>query len=236
MTLKIKRPRDKIQRRGDRLIRADRHGQRFVYMRYDDGPYVRIVEAFRNGEHLKITYDPTSEWMKAVGHNKDGPVQFIKRDNIFSKDTIAFREDDEDFWTFFDPGGALVSMSNVPFDNLALAASTYEACLPKSLADWLGIMPHLCRAEKIISIAQNPRFRRLMDFQFEFDEPSERLPACRRIENELRHQRSNYDDMLREGAADTGGVMFPEEYAILRKGVDKIVSQYLIKPKAPEEP
>jgi hypothetical protein len=57
-------------------------------------------------------------------------------------------------------------------------------------------------------------------FDFRVEVPSVPVGKGRRAENKVRHEHSNYDAMLKSA----GGLLYPEIYETVRRGVDAIVA------------
>jgi hypothetical protein len=117
---------------------------------------------------------------------------------------------------------------------LVLSAATKDnksLSLPPEVAKFLDVSPLLCDFEEIIAIHDNPRFARLRDFDFRIgDNLPDNIGTGRRAENIVRHQHTNYDEMLRAA----GGLLYPEQYEQVRKGVDLMVASCLRKPAGRE--
>jgi hypothetical protein len=221
--LRIK-PRTKLQRRGERLI-VTTGGERLVLVPNPKRTERRVIEASRAGEQLVLTYSPCGRYALQKGNNKEGPVQLVIDGDFFDGERIAIRERDNETWVFADreKKRLYVSLSHTGIRNTALAASTIVARMNSALAEFLGVSPMLCSFDDLDEIHRSHRWNALREFRFEFTPPTEAIGTGRRAENTFRHTQTNYDEMLREGAKDVGGLLYPEQYQRVREGADRIV-------------
>jgi hypothetical protein len=220
-SLRIKQRQPKYRRRGQRLI-VTNGTSRKVYCAYGKG--MRLTEVADTDEHFVISYSTCGDFALGKGHDKCGPTQFVAR--TAAGEPIASRECDESPWFFIDQkkeDKLLVSASQTGIVNAALIASAMEGRIDQALANFLGISPVLCAVDDVGAIHQNPRFRTLRGFDFCVTPPSEPIGTGRRAENTMRHRHSNYDAMLQA----EGGLLFPDEYDRVRRGVDLLVKNYL---------
>lgn len=225
MSVKIKPPRRKLKRRGNRLIEID-GDRRAAYAPH--GEDWRVVEVWKPGKHINVAYSPSGRYSmirsEAEGEEPDRYVVHgdYPGDRIvaiwFESRWMFFNTDVRDFFVTADDTGIL---------NSALVASAIASELDSELADFVGVTTTiLCRAGDIHEILSNPRYARLRAFRFDVDAPPGNLGTGRRAENIVRHQHTNYDAML----ADAGGLLYPEEYQRVRQGVDRIVANVMRKP------
>ena len=92
--------------------------------------------------------------------------------------------------------------------------------LPAELAEFLGVLRLVCDADKITAIHKDPRFAKLRNFDFRIENLPADIGIGRRAENTVRHDLTNYDEMLEAGR----GLLWPEVYEKVRKGVDLMVA------------
>jgi hypothetical protein len=221
MSFKIK-PSRKVQRRGNRLI-VQRGDERAVLVG-EPGEQRRVVEFTKPGQHFTVTYSPCGSYSLAKGTVDGESLQFVAEGDFFDE-RVAARRTDDDPWIFRTPEGEyLVSITDTAIRNLAVAVSAVVAEMDPALALFLKVHPALCRVTDIDEIHTNPRWKALRDFKFELTRPTGPIGTGRRAENTVRHQLSNYDEMLREGAKSVGGILYPEQYDRIRKGVDRIIA------------
>ena len=82
----------------------------------------------------------------------------------------------------------------------------------------MGVSPQVCDLDEVVAIDPNPRFARLREFNFRIEDLQANLRFGRCAENAARHKFNNYDAMLKAG----GGLLYPEQYEQVRKGVDLV--------------
>lgn len=226
MSLKIKAARPKTKRRGDRLIVIYPEGDRYLYAPYAKDRR-RVVEFSQPGEHYDVTYSPSGKYALLKGHAEKvgGPSQLVMDDGFWG-DVVACRQTDEQGWMFYDrvTKKLAVSITHIGIRNAALMAAAYAGEIPEELAAFLGVHRTVCNAADIKEFRENPRYRDLRDFVFEYERPDRELGRGRRAENRARHELTNYDDMLRAA----GGLLWPEQYERVRSGVDRIVAEMLV--------
>jgi hypothetical protein len=85
----------------------------------------------------------------------------------------------------------------------------------------------VCRIGAFFEVVEDPRSRALLDLEFRITPPSTHVGKGRYAENRLRHEFTNWDQLLHEAGRNTGGLLYPEQYALLRKGVDRIVAEHI---------
>jgi hypothetical protein len=111
---------------------------------------------------------------------------------------------------------------------LLAAASVEHKKLPGAFAKFLGFTADiqknwgavdLCDGDMILEMQQLPPELRKFDFQSAT--PNGPVSKGRGGQNRVRHGWSNYDSMLRA----TGRFVPEEQYAVLRKGVDRLVKK-----------
>jgi len=140
-----------------------------------------------------------------------------------SWNVIAGRFADGDCpWVFDHEGRCFVSASEVPMGNRALILSIADEdklLLPEELAEFLDLVRLACDFKKIVAILDDPRFAILRDFDFRIEDLSVDIGVGRRAKNTVRHKLTNYDEMLEAG----GGLLWPEVYEKVRRGVDLMV-------------
>jgi hypothetical protein len=229
MGLKIKSPRPKVRRRGARII-VTFDDERVVYSPHYESKKRRVTEFSRADEAYGITYSNCGRFALAKGHCEIGPAQIVFDGQPFWNDPpVAMRGTEEEAWLFTDPADSealYVSASHAGIANLALVVSAYTATLDAELASFLGVLQMLCKVEDIEEFRNSPRYRALRNFKFEFAPPDKAVGAGRWAKNKLRHEFTNYDEMLQE----SGGLLWPDQYERVRKGVDRIVTDLLQKP------
>jgi hypothetical protein len=77
----------------------------------------------------------------------------------------------------------------------------------------------LCNGDMIREMQQSSHYALLRKYEFQSVTPDAPVGKGRRAENRVRHRYSNYEAMLACG----GGLLKPDAYKVLRKGVDRIV-------------
>jgi hypothetical protein len=215
------KPHRKIQRRGNRLI-ATHGNERIVFQAIPGTRRRRVIEVTRPNEHYTVTHSPDGSFAIATGEYHGKSVQIVSEADYFGK-LLALRVNDEP-WVFIgDADELLVSIDDCGIANVALAASIVVAELDTGLANLLGVHPALCRINNVDEIHNNPRWKALREFKFELMQPTEPVGTGRRAANAIRHRHSNYDAMLRE--CGVGGLLYPQQYEAVRKGVDRLVAQ-----------
>jgi hypothetical protein len=220
MSFKIK-PKKKNRRRGDLLLTTV-GAQTFTYKSRGDGT-AHLVRYEARDQHFDAVYQGPYCLLDGVCRGQH--VQMLVVVHGFKATDLAIREPGK-IWFFWDPeddDNAFISVSHADVKNVALLAATISHEIPRDLADLLNIKPQMIRVGDIADIHENIRWRDLRNFEFRFTPPAEPIGTGRRAENKLRHEASNYDEMLREGAKNVGGILHPQQYVVIRRGVDRIV-------------
>lgn len=227
MGLKLKPAKPKLQRRGARLLVTQPDGERHVWMPHKKGER-RVVEWSSPKHHYAVTYskDGNYAWLKGRDEHVGGPSQYIIAGGFWGDDIVAVRQTDDQAWVFCDRSNdkmalSLSQTSGIP--NFALVASAIAGELNAELAEFLGVNRMLCDIDTIRDIRENPRYAALRNFKFQFRRPEMPVGNGRRAENKVRHELTNYDAMLKAG----GGLLWPEQYEQVRKGVDTIVAEVM---------
>ncbi len=223
MSIKIKPSRPKLRRRGQKLILEDGEIKLISVPDYGNKKW-QIIEYWKGKYHAHVTYsnDRRFAWFKGV-HEEHGPFQSVASGGFWGE-YVGLRQTDEQQWIFRGPGEDTyyVSISQIAIKNIALIAAHIEGELDADLAAFLGIEPTLCNAAAIAEIHASVRFQALREFDFRIT-PEKVSGKGWRAENAIRHEHSNYNEMLR----DAGGLLWPEQYEVVRKGVDRLVRGHL---------
>jgi hypothetical protein len=191
-----------------------------------DGTRWRIIEASRPGTHYAVSYSPCGKYTMLRGHEPEGAVQRVLVGGFADGNCVACRCGDDEPWMFRDPEKAdelRVSFSDACM-NPALAAATVVSRLPQALAELCGVSAVLCDYEMLDEMHTNHRFKALREFDFKFTVPVANPGTGRRAENNVRHQNTNYDEMLKAA----GGLLWPEQYERIRAGTDRIVRSLIV--------
>jgi hypothetical protein len=225
MSIKIKINRTKIRRRGSRLI-VTSDNQRIEYIGNPNGGNPRVIKAERPDSKLSVTYSSCGRFLLAQGTHDDEPVQYALVDDFFTM-PVAIRPTDEDGWAF--PGienrdELWVSVNDVGITNVAVRASLVEREIDRDLAEFLDMSPLLCLLDKALAITEDPKWKKLRDFAFRVDDLAGPVGTGRRAENKWRHEATNYSEMLEAG----GGLLWPEQYQTVRRGVDRLVRAHMV--------
>lgn len=219
MSNKIK---PKLRRRGYRLIVTYPHKKLVFGLNPLKPDRRRMISYERNDppQSYTIDYSDDGRFAIATGHVEDDPVRVVYEGNPFQYQPAALWTD-KGPWSFrdHDTGTVYISISDVHIANKALVASAIRAELDPDLATFIGVNPTLCDAADIDEFYVNHRYKELRNFQFVFERPTEPIGKGRHAENKLRHEHSNYEEML-EAA---GGLLWPEQYDRLREGVGLII-------------
>jgi hypothetical protein len=222
--LKLKPERPKLRRSGNRLTETNGQ-QRLVHVLHR-GSW-RVTEASRPNESYSVTYSRSGRYALAKGMLNDAPVQHVL-DGGFFGELVAFRSDNEHAWLFIDraTGKLMISVAEAGIRNAALVASALaEHRLTGELAKFINVSPMLCYLNDVSEIHNNPRYKALRNFEFKFVSTVRVDTSEKRdVEKAIRHEQTNYDEMLRVGGRDVGGLMYPPEYERLKKGVNTIVA------------
>ena len=141
---------------------------------------------------------------------------------------LAIRFGSKSAWGFFDPKGdddtEFISISECGIGNKALLASFKQwRTIGSDLAQFLDVAEMLVPLEEVLAVHRDPRFAALKDFDFKVELPEQRLSG-RRAAAILRHRYSNWDEMLRVGGRNVGGLLYPEQYDQVRRGVDRLMA------------
>jgi hypothetical protein len=225
LRIKLKK---KVRRRGDRLEITIGDATCVYQDRKGEGSF--LVEYSAPDQSFTVEISPCERFALMKGQIGGEPAQMVlyKADaNSKRSRKIAVREADGTPWFFPDPADderAYVSMSQTGIRNAALLVASVTHEIDHDLAKWLRIAPDMCPDSVIEEFHENPRWRDLIKFEFRIAAPTGPIGKGRRAENTLRHKHSNYDAMLREGAKDVGGILYPEQFETLRKGVDLLVA------------
>lgn len=237
MYIKIKPSRPKKRRRGNRLI-VDEGEARTVYVADGDGFLMPVERRIGDETFRTIRRSPCGRMaVLAATGDAEGPAEYLIVDDAFI--AKRFPDFDPNWWMFrigpdgeFDSDGTLHVSAGDALDVIAnkallLAIAARDdgrvVAVPEPVADFLGIVPMLCEVSKLLAVLDDPRFARLREFDFRLGELPADLGYGRRAENAARHEHSNYDAMLR----DAGGLLFPEQYEPVRRGVDLLVGAML---------
>jgi hypothetical protein len=210
--------RPKIRRRGDRVI-FQRGDERRTYINHRNG-LGRLVEVRRPGAHYVVTYSPCGKFALAKGERDGKPLQVAQ--DAATSELIAIKAS-LDGWLIADhedPEAFFISIDDVPIGNQALIAGISKHQLDADLAKFLGINPLLCSNKDITAILDDPRYALVRDFRFSVTPLQCDLGAGRHAESKIRHEHTNYDAMLQRA----GGLLHPEVYEHVRRGVDRIVN------------
>jgi hypothetical protein len=212
----LKRDLPKVRRRGGRLI-VEYRDQKAIYIGRDS--LWELSEFFWQGNAVRQSR--CGCYFLFEGKVDGTGIEFIRFGDI-NGETIAERSDGF-MWLFVRPGTneIYISLDDVPITNAALVAGSAEHMLEPGLATFLNVNPLLCATADIIKIYDDPRYARLRDFKFEVKAPDVDLGSGRRAVAKARHKHTNYDIMLQKA----GGLLHPEPYERLRRGVDRIVKQ-----------
>jgi hypothetical protein len=224
-------PGTKLRRRGDRLI-VTRGDQRMVFA---PSPYKKarcLIEYSQTDVyHFTLTYGgDAGRFALASGTDSrfdDGGAEHVEL--VFDgQDGHPFRcrpaaiKVADGAWLFYETDGddSYVSTSQTGITNAALLASSFAGRLDEDLAAFLGVNPTLCNVDDVEEFRSNHRYKALRDFKFQIAPPDKSIGKGRQAEAKFRHESTNYNKMLE--AAGVDGLLWPETYEQVRKGVDRI--------------
>ena len=220
-SLKIK-PKKKVKRRGDHLIKTIGRTT-LTYQRWPAGRF-RLVAVATPGQSYTASYSAGDRYALLKGEINGEPVQHaILRNRVRGGPLVAVRSDNGGLWWFLDPDNeeaAYISISQTGIKNAALIAASVTHEIDRELAEFPGVSQQACRDADIAEFHENSRWRELRDFEFRIADAPQITGTGSRAENDFRHNHTNYDDMLQAA----GGLLWPEQYAVVRKGVDRIVA------------
>jgi hypothetical protein len=231
MTFKIKPPRDKLKRRGSSFRIETPDGQTYVFRR-EPGRSRYLAELIgRNFHFHDIQTSDCGAYVKFKGVAKTptyqwNPIQWIVTLDRGRGKKIAGRISDDTPWFFADDSSnfTYIAADQVPFRNAALIAAARAYNMPLGLMTFLGFKsPMLCDAKIVGEIEESPRYALLRDFQFNISMPDQLAGKGRQAQNKVRHEHTNYDEMLQAAS----GLLYPEQYETVRRGVDAIVASNL---------
>jgi hypothetical protein len=236
VTLKIKPARDKLKRRGDSFRVETPDGQTYVFKRAPDGSRF-VAEIIGRNFHFHdvrtsdchayamlkgVAKTPTYKWE---------PIQWVISIDRDHGKKIAGRLSDKEPWFFAGDGDEFtyIAAEQVSFRNAALIAAARAYNMPPGLMEFLGFKsPMLCDGKIIGEIEESSRYALLRDFQFNISVPDRLVGNGRQAQNKVRHEHTNYDEMLQAA----GGLLYPEQYETIRRGVDAIVASSLRRARA----
>jgi hypothetical protein len=236
VTLKIKLPRDKLKRRGDSFRVETPDGQIHVFKKAPGRPRFLAEIMGRDFHFHDIQTSDCGAYVKFKGVAKTAtyqwnPIQWIVSLDRSHGKKIAGRISDDAPWFFADDSSnfTYIAAEQVPFRNSALIAAARAYNMPQGLMTFLGFKsPMLCDAKMVGEIQDSPRYALLRDFQFNISLPDKPVGNGRPAPSKVRHEYTNYDQMLQEA----GGLLYPEQYETIRRGVDAIVASSLRRARA----
>jgi hypothetical protein len=225
LALKIKPPRPKCKRVG-----------RYLYVEFPGGEtYVFGVRNARSDTvrcHFQVTPSGCGQYATADGKVGDKPVQYaLALDDGKHGTMVAGRWSDDSTWWFWDGDSdtgfvPLCQVTLITNKALIAAALVPHQRIPHGLMKFLGLeSPALCNGDLIHEMQDSPRYALLRKYDFRSVTPDGPVGKGRIAENRVRHRYSNYEAMLACG----GGLLHPEAYSVLRKGVDRLVKEEINK-------
>lgn len=241
MSLKIKPPKPKRRRRGAHFITEYPNGETHILGRHPSGYWqpVEIISPHFHYNNILTSDCGTLAIVRGIArYDSIGwlPTQIVLAGDGAYGDRVAFRSEENEAWVFTDGSVG----PDVPFEdlrlfipaaqagikNVALLAAVMVGEMSAELAKFLGLScPALCDFKKVAEMKESPRYAQLRDFAFRVTAAGARRAYGHRAENEFRHKSTNYDQMLQAA----GGLLYPEQYEVVRKGVDAIVASNLRK-------
>lgn len=231
MTLKIKSG-IKRRRRGNRLI-VTAGGVTSTYVKNGKGNFVLFEKVTRDITTQLVKRSPCGRyaWIRVVlPDGEPGVEHSCSRDDETPQATRLADAPCPWFFTAGDDDRCYVSASQTTLLNKALVVSIStqdNLSLPIDFANFLAVSPVLCATDAVVAIQADPRFAKIRNFDFRIDELPDGIPAGKRAASTVRHQHTNYDKMLEAG----GGLLWPEVYEKVRKGVDVLVAGAINKTK-----
>lgn len=231
MPLKLKAPKPKKRRRGNRLV-VTAGEKREVYVADGQGK-MRLVETTAPDKTTRVLKRSASGRLVMVRVAERGEPDLEVVHVCDQAEAVAQRFADDDCPWFFRRDGCLyLSASETGMLNKALVLSiavkgNENIQLPQELADFVGVHPLLCDLDEVLSVQDNPRFARLRNFDFQIEDLPADIGNGRRAKNKARHEFTNWDQMLQAA----GGLLHADVYENVRRGVDLMIEGVMQKQK-----